>query len=255
MGLVWYTTVAGAEDSLPARLKVPVLRENKKRLYLVRHGETDWNVEKRIQGRTDRPLNENGRRQADAVAQFLVEAPLDIVASSDLMRASETADAIAKLHPSAMRLIDGRFDEMCFGDLEGTVLEGDGLARYQRIQRSWRTDPAVQLPGKNGESPELVAYRGFAGLRALGLLPGGEVLRSAAARHICIVAHGRFNKIIIAALQGDVRKLGEVAQGNTCVNVLDIASDGSVDVRALDLREHLQRNPALVRDPLYLVGA
>lgn len=245
MGLVWYPTVALAADSPPVRLTVPALRDNEKRLYLVRHGETDFNVQNRIQGRTDNPLNENGRRQASAVAQFLAGAPLGIVASSDLMRASNTADAIHGLHPSAARMADERFEEICFGDLEGAVLEGASLAQYEGIRRSWKTDPAVRLPGKNGESPELVASRGLAGLRSLGLLPGNEVASSVAApRHVCIVAHGRFNKILIAALQGDVRKCNDVAQGNTCVNVLDIAADGGVDVRALDLRDHLRPIPA-----------
>ena len=54
------------------------------------------------------------------------------------------------------------------------------------------------------------------------------------------VAHGRFNKILIAALRGDVARASDVEQGNTAINVLDIAREGGAVVRALDLREHLR---------------
>jgi broad specificity phosphatase PhoE len=65
-------------------------------LLLVRHGETDWNAEGRLQGHTDRPLNEFGRRQAAALAERLADDGIDAVYASDLARARETAEILAE---------------------------------------------------------------------------------------------------------------------------------------------------------------
>jgi broad specificity phosphatase PhoE len=64
-------------------------------VYLARHGESDWNVERRWQGHADRPLTERGREQAKALAQKLRGVDIDAVYASDLRRAWETADAVA----------------------------------------------------------------------------------------------------------------------------------------------------------------
>jgi probable phosphoglycerate mutase len=65
-------------------------------LLLVRHGETDWNAEGRLQGHTDRPLNEHGRRQARALAEKLADQEIAAVYSSNLARALETAEIVAE---------------------------------------------------------------------------------------------------------------------------------------------------------------
>ena len=86
------------------------------------------------------------------------------------------------------------------------------------------------------------------GLRTLGVLPtlaGSGSSASAGERTFLVVAHGRFNKILISALQGDMSKASDLQQGNTCINVLDFDADGRVLVRALNVREHLE--PALAR--------
>jgi len=66
---------------------------------LVRHGETDWNQDKRIQGHTDVPLNVLGRLQAEALAVRLAAIPLDVIYASDLSRTRETAEIIAARQP------------------------------------------------------------------------------------------------------------------------------------------------------------
>ena len=85
-------------------------------VWLVRHGETDWNAEGRFQGWTDVPLNETGRSQAEWLARVLAHLTFDGVWSSDLSRAVETA-RIAVGEPS----IDPRLRELEFGDIEGTA--------------------------------------------------------------------------------------------------------------------------------------
>ena len=70
--------------------------EQATRVIAVRHGETDWNVETRMQGQLDIPLNDKGRWQAERVAEALADESIDAIYSSDLLRATQTADAVAR---------------------------------------------------------------------------------------------------------------------------------------------------------------
>ena len=67
-------------------------------ILIIRHGQTAWNTQKRLQGHSDIPLNENGRLQAVTLAKILRDEPLDAIFSSDLQRAYQTAYEIAKIH-------------------------------------------------------------------------------------------------------------------------------------------------------------
>lgn len=96
------------------------------RVYLVRHGETNWNLRGKIQGGGyDVPLNDNGREQAKKSALALRDIPLDVVASSSMARAKETADILWEHHRSddggkePLRIVDKGFNEMRFGIFEG----------------------------------------------------------------------------------------------------------------------------------------
>lgn len=239
------SSVARAADS--SGLSLPPLEDGYKRLYLCRHGETDFNLENRIQGRPDNPLNSNGQAQARALSRYLASEPLDVITSSTLQRARSTTDAVAQAHPDARRVPPlSTVVEMCFGDLEGERLDVIE-ATYKSYVASWRAgDSDRAWPGAyggvKGESPRVVAARGIEGLRTLGVLPptaGTSSLAAASDRTFLLVAHGRFNKILISALQGDVSKASDLAQGNTCINVLDFDPDGRVVVRALNVRDHI----------------
>lgn len=90
------------------------------KIYFVRHGETEWNVKKKIQGKTDIPLNENGKEQAKALAKKLAEKKLPAVKvyTSPQLRAAETAQAVAdELGLVCEKLDDLR--EMDLGEWEG----------------------------------------------------------------------------------------------------------------------------------------
>src|SRR5581483_12433051 len=99
-------------------------------LLLVRHGETDWNSERRWQGHADEPLNETGRAQAREVADELADRSIDAVYSSDLSRARETAEIIAARLGLSVTT-DARLGEVDVGDWS----DGFG-ARSSRATRS-----------------------------------------------------------------------------------------------------------------------
>jgi 2,3-bisphosphoglycerate-dependent phosphoglycerate mutase len=105
-------------------------------LHVVRHGETDWNRERRVQGHTDVPLNEEGRRQALALAEELSATHLDAVYSSDLLRASETARLL--LGKRATPLVeDPDLRERHFGTWEGLTDEAIRARYPQAVIGSW----------------------------------------------------------------------------------------------------------------------
>jgi broad specificity phosphatase PhoE len=140
-------------------------------ILLVRHGETDWNLEGRVQGHTDRPLNETGRRQALALAERLVLEKLDAVYSSDLARARDTAALIAARHGlDVIEATDLR--EKDFGSWEGLTAT-EILARFPDADRGEWGD---------GENSAEVAARVVAALMQIAAAHlGGRVV---------VVSHG-----------------------------------------------------------------
>jgi len=91
-------------------------------LLLVRHGETDWNAEGKLQGHTDRPLNDYGRRQAQALADKLAGESIDAVYASDLSRARETAEILGEKLGLAV-VVDPDLREKNWGNWEGLTSE------------------------------------------------------------------------------------------------------------------------------------
>lgn len=157
---------------------------NRTLLLLVRHGETDWNLEGRLQGHTDVPLNSAGRRQAECAAEALRELGLavcvDAVVSSDLARARETADTIAGVCGEITRQQYPGLREVGFGDIEGKLLSDPESARLRSCAlNAWmagRFDESVP----NGESVSAVIFRGLLGLKEAAKL----------GRCVAVVAHG-----------------------------------------------------------------
>ncbi len=131
------------------------------RLYLIRHGRTDWNDAGRYQGQADPPLNAQGRAQARALAQALRSVPFEVIYSSDLARAHETAQALAEVIGLPVHL-DPRLREIHQGEWEG-LLASEIQARYPHLWEQWHKAPlTVRLPG--GESLQELEARFTAAL-------------------------------------------------------------------------------------------
>jgi broad specificity phosphatase PhoE len=105
-------------------------------LLLARHGETDWNRARRWQGHADRPLTDRGRAQATALAERLADIELDAVYSSDLRRARETAEAVARAQGLAVVELP-ELREVDVGSWEGLTRD-EAEARFPDGFRRWR---------------------------------------------------------------------------------------------------------------------
>ncbi len=148
-------------------------------LFLVRHGETAWNVEGRIQGHLDIPLNEIGLAQADAVGRRLAGEAFDAIYSSDLIRAYLTASQVVA-NPDRDIVRDPRLRERHLGVLQGLTGE-ESIARQPAAWKAFKArDPAMALKG--GES------LGEFARRILDFIQ--EVLQIHAGGRVLIVTHG-----------------------------------------------------------------
>jgi broad specificity phosphatase PhoE len=220
-----------------------------RRIILVRHGETDWNKRGLMQGGGfDIELNENGKRQASRVAHELMNVMTNretvVLASSHLQRATQTAHVLHEFwktqhkHLEIARVTVKEFGEMRFGTLEGNALRGpeatdENKALFRDNNYKMTLDKHVCWPG-GGESTADVETRGLQGLDALTKeYPDADLL--------VIVAHGRFNKILLASLlYGNVLQHSVIEQGNTCINVIDQRQGGKYDQIVLNYLGHLR---------------
>ncbi|AQS56451.1 histidine phosphatase family protein [Novibacillus thermophilus] len=140
-------------------------------IAFVRHGITDWNIKKRAQGHSNNPLNEIGRRQARSVAKRLSDEKWDVIVSSDLLRARETAEIISSYIGKPITF-DKRLREIGLGEIQGTTEE----ERIQKWGKIWRQlDLGVETDQSLGE-------RGIAFVEAMA--------RKYPGKRIIAVSHG-----------------------------------------------------------------
>ncbi len=114
-------------------------------LIVIRHGETAWNRERRLQGQLDIPLNDTGRAQACALAEALAGEPIDAVYTSDLGRAMQTAAPLAETLGLQVRA-EPRLRERCYGDLEGMTYAEVAEKRPEDFARWQARVPAYAPP-------------------------------------------------------------------------------------------------------------
>lgn len=147
-------------------------------ICFIRHGETDWNIERRIQGQTDIPLNAKGREQAACLASLSEALALDAIYSSDLQRALDTANVLARESGLPVQALQA-LRERSFGILEG-VTNHEAAAQHPEAY----ANHLARTPDYNFETGEsLLAFAD----RLRGLLAGLHTRH--AEQRIALVAH------------------------------------------------------------------
>ncbi|WP_166239408.1 histidine phosphatase family protein [Paenibacillus turpanensis] len=179
------------------------------RIGFVRHGHTDWNGAGRLQGHRDIPLNENGKKQAQAIAARFTAGDWDLIVSSDLSRAKETAAKIAERLGISVVYEDERLRERHYGPLEGTTAE-------ERLER-WGITGFPEDPAYGVESNESLGERGWACVN--------DWSRNHPGKSILFVSHGGTIRMMFSILMGDPELRGP---DNTSLSVIKRGPKGDV---------------------------
>jgi probable phosphoglycerate mutase len=203
------------------------------RIIAIRHGETAWNVETRLQGHLDIDLNDKGRWQAQQLGQALADEEISHIYSSDLQRAMATAQAVAQYnHYLASPKVHTHtgLRERGFGSFEGLTY-AEVETRWPEESERWRKrDPDFAPPG--GETPVQVRQRVAETLDALASRHAGE--------QIVLVAHGGIMDVLYRlATQQDIGAPRTWTLGNAAINRLLWTPEGMTLVGWADTR-HLE---------------
>ncbi|WP_337589424.1 histidine phosphatase family protein [Paenibacillus contaminans] len=184
---------------------------------LVRHGITDWNIEKRVQGHSDIPLNDTGRKQSCALAKRLMNVKWEYIYSSDLSRAKETADIIGQSLGLTVKT-DERLREMHCGEIEGTTLD-------ERIIKWGSTWEKLELGIENDEA---IIDRGMSFI--------SDISNSLTGKKVLIVSHGALIGLTLKRLIPHVNTEDHLK--NTSITVLSLKSKWECEI--YNCARHLQ---------------
>ena len=195
------------------------------RLFLVRHGETEYNRRGLALGRADAPLNETGRRQAECLREALTSVPLAAVYASPLIRAVDTATSIAAAHGNEVRIEDDLI-EMDIGEVEGLTFP-ELRKQFSALAQNWggADGPTFRMPG--GERLVDVQRRAVDAIEAL------------AARHqdetFCVVTHNFVILSFLASVLGiELAQFRRLRHGVAAIAEVDVRPGGSRVVRLND---------------------
>jgi len=199
------------------------------RVFLIRHGQVEWNAKNSYIGSTDLPLDHIGFKQADLLAQYLATREIAKVYSSDLLRARQTADVIATGLEIPLVLCR-ELRELSYGAWEG-VSESEVARLYPDHYSRWLVEPfCVQIP----EGEHLSEFQNR-------VLPAFQHIATENREDdIVIVAHKTANRLILAYLLGmDLNRYRQIGQNNACVNTVFVREDGSMSVETINDTCHL----------------
>jgi phosphoserine phosphatase len=216
------------------------------RFLLVRHGETQWNREKRFQGQIDVPLNEQGRSQSSQAAKFLESVAIDRAVSSPMLRPKETAEIILQSHPGVTLELEDNLKEISHGLWEGK-LEEEIEQGFPGELEQWKTNPeTVQMP--EGENLQQVWDRTVTAWDSiLAATPDTGAADTVDSPHgrpftTLVVAHDAVNKALLCYLAGQTpHHFWAYKQGNGSVTVIDYPHgvSGKPLIHALNITSHL----------------
>ena len=179
------------------------------RLILIRHGETEYNLQARYCGCSNPPLNNKGKRQSELLANRLKNQRIDKVYSSDLLRAYQSAKIIFKDMPIERTK---KFRELKFGIFEGLTYE-QIMKLYPVLYTQWIDDP-LKVRISEGEDMEDLSKRVEQKLLSILTLHKDKT--------IAVVTHGGPIKVILCRLPGfGFKKFWEIGQKNGALNIID----------------------------------
>lgn len=195
-----------------------------KKIYLVRHGETTWNLEGKTQGIKDSQLSKNGLLQAEALGRRLSNENIEIIYSSSLKRARRTSEIIAGILGIPCQF-NHQLIEMNFGLWEGLTIEEIGK-NYPTELRRWRETPhEANIP--EGESI-INAQK-----RIVSYING--VILSSKENNILVVSHSTVIKLyLLHILNMDLSDYYRLKQENCCMNIIEYKCYGPVLVKYND---------------------
>lgn len=199
------------------------------RLFLVRHGETEYNKKGMMQGRSiDAPLNETGHRQAQLIARSLEPEGPEMIVSSGMIRAIETARPLSEKLSRPIHSFS-ELDEMNFGDLEGQK-SSKIQKELQNVHNTWANgDVNVPIPG--GESPVEVYERADGRIRSLLDEEGNETR--------VFFLHGRLIRILLSKWLGyGLQNMHKIEHQNGAINHV-LKNHVSFNVVYLNKTDHL----------------
>ena len=198
------------------------------RIFLIRHGETEWNKQNRLQGNSDINLSPEGFHQAMMLAEHAPFQHVDAIYSSDLTRAVATANVLAERFDLDVKTMP-ELRETNFGDWEGRFIS-ELAAESPRAFGKFFTDPERCHP-PHGETFLESQARVMIGIR--------EIIANHDDQNIIVVSHGSAIRLILgAALDMPIHKMWAIAQFNMALNILRV-DDGEFTVELMNSTEHL----------------
>lgn len=173
-------------------------------IYLIRHGETDWNKELRLQGREDIALNERGRQQAHRCGEGIEALKVDLIVSSPLQRAKETAKIIGDCLGLNHVTLDSDIIERDFGEASGMT--------YEEKNKKYENQ---KIPGF--EETDALLTRMLRAIKKYQMeYPDGNVL---------MVSHGGIINAILSFITKGKLGTGKTRLKNACINILEVVGD------------------------------
>lgn len=198
------------------------------KLYLIRHGETEWNKVKRFQGWTDIELSDIGKRQALLLGERFKNIAVDEIFSSPLKRAYNTAYEIAR-HKNIEIVTNEHFKEINFGQWEGMTAK-EITEMYGEQFSKFALDPENEsFPGEG--SFEMVTRRVALGLE--------EILKDKEDKNIVVVSHGGVVRLMVKYLMGfEGEFYNKTWVDNTSITLIEMRKRGNL-LRTFNDRAHL----------------
>lgn len=208
-----------------------------RQVILIRHGQTAWNKEQVFRGRIGLPLDDTGRRQAEALRDALAGEPISRIVCSPLSRAVETARPLADNLGLRIETHDA-FTDLDFGQWQGMTVPAV-RDQYPRLFATWESAPHL-LRFPDGETLDEAAERAFSALKRLVARdePGALV----------VVAHRVINKVLLCRAVGlGTSAFWQIKQDTACINRLSLSA-GRWVVECLNDTCHLRHLDAVTAD-------